>query len=135
MERERVNEIFVWFGGVSTVCHLELRRMKAPKYFYMKCAAIREDFLSAITEPAKCMEIKQQQQQQIQRPTKNGKKLQSEMVVVTAIFICRYCALCIGVVSDKLLHSIRVWTICVCMCVLLLFIDIFVHLLIIIVVS
>lgn len=30
---------------------------------HMKCSPIREDFLSAITEPAKCMEIKQNKEQ------------------------------------------------------------------------
>lgn len=36
----------------------------------MKCAAIREDFLSAITEPAKCMEIKQNKDQTGYNPAK-----------------------------------------------------------------
>lgn len=64
------------------------RKYPNTKHFYMKCAAIREDFLSAITEPAKCMEIKQNKEQR-----KNGKKLQSPNACCDWIFICRYCAL------------------------------------------
>lgn len=33
-------------------------RQSRALFLHMKCAAIRKDFLSAITEPAKCMEIK-----------------------------------------------------------------------------
>ena len=44
----------------------------------VKCAAIREDFLSAITEPAKCMEIKQNKEQRKTERNSNPK-----MFVVT----------------------------------------------------
>lgn len=47
----------------------------------MKCAAIREDFLSAITEPAKCMEIEQSEEHIhhiLSVSAENEKKLQSQ---------------------------------------------------------
>lgn len=80
-----------------------------PKYFYMKCAAIREDFLSAITEPAKCMEIKQQQHRKKTYHIQNKEQRETERnsnpkCLLWLRFLYAAIAHCNGVVLDKLLH-------------------------------
>lgn len=80
----------------------------------MKCAAIREDFLSAITEPAKCMEI-EQSEEHIHHILSVSSRKRKETPIPKCfavafggwIFICRYCALNGGgVVLDKFLHTV-----------------------------
>lgn len=109
---------FVCFGTVWRCLHRlsfwaasnESARMQ--KHFYMKCAAIREDFLSAITEPAKCMEIKQNKEQRETERNSNPKMLVVTVFLFAAIAHYGPWWWC-GVVLDRLL---RLPCTGVCMC-------------------